>query len=82
MSKIDEILTKVDHKAGYKVPEGYFADFTSKMMEALPEKKIEEHRKPTRWMRIRPFVYMAAMFGGVDKRCNQVIGRHSLVGHG
>ena len=65
MSKIDEILTKVDHKAGYKVPEGYFADFTSKMMEALPEKKIEEHRKPTREMRIRPFIYMAAMFGGV-----------------
>ena len=46
-------------------PEGYFADFAKKMAASLPEKQIPAKRKPTRWLRIRPYVYMAAMFAGV-----------------
>lgn len=65
MDKKSDILTKVGKDAGFKVPEGYFADFADKMAASLPEKQIKIERKPTRWMRIRPYVYMAAMFAGV-----------------
>ena len=47
------------------MPEGYFDDFSKKMVEMLPEKPVVEEKKPTVWLRIRPWAYMAAMFGGV-----------------
>ena len=65
MDKKSDILTKVGKDAGFNVPEGYFADFAKKMAASLPEKQIPAKRKPTRWLRIRPYVYMAAMFAGV-----------------
>lgn len=48
----------------YRVPDNYFEQFTSRMMEQLPEHQIgeDETREPSRWQRLRPFLYMAAMF--------------------
>ena len=66
MDKKSDILTKVGKDAGFNVPEGYFADFAKKMAASLPEKQIPAKRKPTRWLRIRPYVYMAAMFAGAN----------------
>ncbi|MBR5639821.1 MAG: hypothetical protein IKW83_08670 [Muribaculaceae bacterium] len=34
-------------------------------MDSLPEVQITEEEKPTLWVRLRPFVYMAAMFAGI-----------------
>ena len=56
MDKKSDILTKVGKDAGFNVPEGYFADFAKKMAASLPEKQIPAKRKPTRWLRIRPYV--------------------------
>ena len=61
-----EILNQLGKDAGFKVPENFFADFNKRMAESLPEITITEtESKPTLWMRVRPFVYMAAMFMGV-----------------
>ena len=60
-----KILEKFGKESGFKVPENYFADFNTKLMESLPEVKITEEEKPTLWVRVRPFVYMAAMFAGI-----------------
>lgn len=60
-----KILDKLGKDPGFKVPENYFAEFNTKLMESLPEVKITEEMKPTLWVRVRPFVYMAAMFAGV-----------------
>lgn len=60
-----KILEKLGKEPGFKVPDNFFNDFNAKMMEALPEVKITEEEKPTMWVRVRPFVYMAAMFAGV-----------------
>ena len=60
-----KILDKLGKDPGFKVPENYFAEFNTKLMESLPEVKITEEVKPTLWVRVRPFVYMAAMFAGV-----------------
>lgn len=69
MKKGDDILKKINRNDGMTVPEGFFEDFAAKMDAMLPERpeaeqpRRIEHR--TTWQRIRPYVYMAAMFAGI-----------------
>ena len=66
MSDKKDILDKVDRKSGMTVPENYFADFAEKMMQSLPEKEETIITKPlTRWQKVRPYIYLAAMFAGI-----------------
>lgn len=56
--------------AGMSVPEGYFDGFCARMEDMLPERPELEQPQgevipATMWTRIRPYVYMAAMFAGV-----------------
>lgn len=57
--------------AGFKVPDGYFDDFNARMAAMLPERpEIERPGESSTvqvsfWTKIRPYVYMAAMFAGV-----------------
>ena len=60
-----KILDKLGKNPGFKVPDNYFNDFNAKLLESLPEVKITEEVKPSMWVRVRPFIYMAAMFAGV-----------------
>ena len=60
-----DILSKLGKDSGFKVPENYFADFNTKMMESLPKPNLTPQVKPSLWVRIRPYVYMAAMFAGI-----------------
>ncbi len=60
------ILTKYGKDPGFKVPENYFADFNRRMADMLPDVEITPvDVKPTMWQRVKPLVYMAAMFAGV-----------------
>lgn len=66
----ENILDIIGRKDGMTVPDGYFADFQARMEALLPlneqaetPRKIEAPR--SLWDRVRPFVYMAAMFAGV-----------------
>ena len=60
------ILNKYGKDPGFKVPENYFEDFNKPMVEMLPDVEITPvDVKPTMWQRIKPLVYMAAMFAGV-----------------
>lgn len=69
MKKGEDILKKINRKDGMTVPEGFFEDFAAKMEAMLPERpeaeqpRRIEHR--TTWQRVRPYVYMAAMFAGI-----------------
>lgn len=65
MEKKTPLLDEIGRKHGMKVPEDYFADFTEKMVDRLPEREIPLPEQPTLWLRVRPWVYMAAMFAGV-----------------
>ncbi len=59
--------------AGLEVPDGYFDDFATRMAALLPERPELENREAdtaasdsrTFWQKVRPYVYMAAMFAGV-----------------
>ena len=60
------LLTKYGKDPGFKVPENYFADFNKRMVDMLPDVEITPvDVKPTMWQRVRPLVYLAAMFAGV-----------------
>ena len=60
------LLTRYGKDSGFKVPENYFEDFNKRMTEMLPEVEITPvDVKPTMWQRVRPLVYLAAMFAGV-----------------
>lgn len=71
MKKEDkDILSKIGRNDGMKVPDGYFADFARRMAEELPQRpELAQMASgvPPRslWERVRPYVYMAAMFAGV-----------------
>ncbi len=66
MKEEKDILSKVNRSTGMTVPDGYFADFASRMKEALPEKQPEPVVvAKTTWQKIRPYTYLAAMFAGV-----------------
>ena len=65
MKEEDNLLKKIGTENPFRVPEGYFESFTSDLMSRLPEKeKTDIHREPTTWERVRPWLYMAAMFVG------------------
>ena len=65
MKEETNILNKIGKEPGFKVPQGYFDNFKKEMMSKLPEKEIKAEPKTTTWLRLRSFVYMAAMFAGV-----------------
>lgn len=64
---IDEITRNGD---GMTVPAGYFEDFAVKMSGRLPFREeldtpvANQASRHTIWTRMRPYVYMAAMFAG------------------
>ena len=60
------ILEKYGKDPGFKVPENFFEDFNKRMTEMLPDVEITPvDVKPTMGQRLKPLVYMAAMFAGV-----------------
>lgn len=69
MDNSKDILQRINRNDGMTVPDGYFADFKCKMAASLPERP--ELTAPvqfiprSRWQRVRPYVYMAAMFAGI-----------------
>lgn len=66
MKEEDNLRKMVGAENPFRVPEGYFSRLTAEVMERLPEKEqvVPAHRESTRWERIKPWLYMAAMFAG------------------
>lgn len=71
MEHNDILQQQKQTNAGMTVPEGYFDDFNKRMAAALP---VQDWEQPdheanilprTRWQKIRPYVYLAAMFMGI-----------------
>ena len=60
----------------FTVPEDYFEKLTSSVMERLPE--VEEKDVPTirLWDRVKPWMYMAAMFLGIFFMIRAVVGNN------
>lgn len=66
MKPTEDLLNKINHSSGMTVPEGYFADFASRMERELPQQAPVILEAPrTMWQKLRPYTYMAAMFAGI-----------------
>ncbi|MDR1814371.1 MAG: hypothetical protein LBR18_05935 [Tannerella sp.] len=49
----------------FRVPDGYFANFTADMMNRLPDKPLAEPKVISFYDRVQPWLYMAAAFAGI-----------------
>ena len=66
MKEEDTLLKKLGMENSFKVPDGYFENLTLEVMNRLPEKaKVAFKEEPvSTWTRLKPLLYMAAMFVG------------------
>lgn len=66
MKEEDILLKKLGKEDSFKVPGGYFENLTSEVMNKLPEKeKVVFKEEPvSTWTRLKPLLYMVAMFVG------------------
>jgi hypothetical protein len=66
MKEEDQLLKKVGTGNPFTAPEGYFEHLTSEVMNTLPEQEVSPFvvKEVTMWDRVKPWVYMAAMFVG------------------
>ncbi len=64
MKEEDRIRKTLGTENPFRVPEGYFEQLTSEVMERLPEKERVVTHETTMWERVRPLIYLTAMFIG------------------
>lgn len=72
--KEDSVLKeKIGTKNPFRTPEGYFDTFSERIMQQIfdeNKEKVSLHKRPvyrskSLFMRIRPYLYLAAMLGGI-----------------
>ena len=66
MKEEDKILKKIGTENPFRVPDGYFENLTSEVMNRLPEKEklTAVQTEPTMWQKVKAWLYMTAMFIG------------------
>lgn len=74
MAKKIKHLEEIGTNNPFKVPEGYFEGLTNQIMEQLPEKYEQEIAPVSLWQRVKPWVYMAAMFAGIALMIKTFVG--------
>lgn len=63
MNKQHELPQAEDSRQHYSVPEDYFSQLEERILARIPEEEPEaEEPKPSLWIRLRPIVYLAAVF--------------------
>lgn len=65
MKEDSELAKKYGKKIPFTTPEGYFDNFTEQLMKQLPQKETTEEPEIGTWDRVKPWIYMVAMFCGL-----------------
>lgn len=66
MNKEQQLIDKYGRKSPFKVPDGYFESLPGRITASLPD--YPEAERPgdlSLWKRVRPYLYLAAMFAGI-----------------
>ena len=58
-------LDTIKRTSPFKVPDGYFDNFVADLMLKLPDHLVEEPKVISFWEKVKPWIYMAAIFVGV-----------------
>ena len=66
MKEEDTLLKKIGKDNSFKVPDGYFANLTSEVMNRLPAEETNTIAESpvSMWTKVKPLLYLAAMFVG------------------
>lgn len=66
MSDTDKLKERYGTDTGFTAPEGYFEELHSRVLDNLPAYPEAPTRAGmSRWERLKPYVYLAAMFAGI-----------------
>ena len=65
MKEDTELKNRLGKENPFKVPEGYFENVIPEIMKQLPEIEEQGQEEVTLWERVKPWVYMVAMFCGL-----------------
>lgn len=67
MNEEKNLNNRIGKSNPFRVPKDYFESFTPRIMENLPEHTdtIAENTDISLWERVKPWVYMVAMFCGM-----------------
>ena len=68
---------RLDHLKGkqpFRMPDGYMEGLTNRIMESLPEPPVMEAESVSLVERIRPWLYLAAVFAGMGLFFKAIIG--------
>jgi hypothetical protein len=58
-------LNELKDRNPFRVPDGYFESFTKNMMSRLPDLPVKQPNVISIYDRIKPWLYMAAVFTGL-----------------
>lgn len=65
MNSEDKLKNNFGTDAGFRAPEGFFDKKFSQIASELPPYPEVKEVPLTRWQRLKPYVYLAAMFAGI-----------------
>lgn len=66
MRQEDNLKEKYGTDTGFRVPNGYFDSLDKRIMESLPPyPEAPRQRSLSQWERLKPYIYLAAMFCGI-----------------
>lgn len=74
MEKEQNNLDRFKGKNPFTVPDGYMEDLTANIMSQLSEKPQVEAKKISMMDRMRPWLYMAAVFAGLGLFFKAIVG--------
>ena len=74
MDTTQKKLNGITEKNPFKTPDGYFEQLTSNIMDQLPEAAPKEAVKVSLMDKVRPWLYMAAVFAGMGFFFKTLIG--------
>ncbi|MDL2264870.1 hypothetical protein LJC57_09225 [Parabacteroides sp. OttesenSCG-928-G07] len=82
MKKKQSHLDQLKKDNPFKVPDGYMEGLTQQIMSQLPKKEPVEVKRITMTDRIRPWLYLAAVFAGLGLFFKAIIGISTSDGAG
>lgn len=66
MKEEDKLIETFGRKGPWSVPDGYFESVRTEILSKLPEyPEVEQPSSMSVWQRVKPYVYLAAMFAGI-----------------
>ena len=74
MKKEENNLDRLKGTNPFTVPEGYMEGLTERIMSQLPEKQEERAKRISLMDRVRPWLYMAAVFAGLGLFFKAIVG--------